>query len=560
MRKSITIGAQVTSGFALAIVLLVGLGYSGRSSLGRIGRGLDTAVSVTAPKIDLVGELRSGFQDMKAYAIKTQFRFVANHLTQANTKVGAELACSMCHEEESAGAGDQGMRAAAATVTHTVSNLQPLVTSEQGKKSLATVGTKVNEFVSLFGEYLSLCGKNRYDDAHAVLRDRMLPLVDEVDKVLDELRAEERTALKASASDAHDTVSHTQWVGILLVGASLLVAVGVLLIVQRSMRTLQSMAVELGEGAEGVAGASAQVSASSQSLAQGSSEQAASIEETSASSEEIRSMARKNSENSRLAVELVTQSQQKFVETNESLREMEVAMGQINTSSEKISKIIKVIDEIAFQTNILALNAAVEAARAGEAGMGFAVVADEVRNLAQRCAQAAKDTAALIEESIARSNDGKVKVDHVAAAIRTITEESAKVKTLVDEVSLGSQEQARGIEQIGKAIAQMEQVTQKSAANAEESASAAEELNAQCTSTRDIVGRLSAMVGGNGSGRKPAALLQGRAVAAMPRSATPASNHPAVYATVKHKSNGQSADFWRTANEAGGRDLPPEEF
>jgi len=165
----------------------------------------------------------------------------------------------------------------------------------------------------------------------------------------------------------------------------------------------------------------------------------------------------------------------------------------------KISKIIKVIDEIAFQTNILALNAAVEAARAGEAGMGFAVVADEVRNLAQRCAQAARDTADLIEGAISKSNDGKVKVDQVAAAIREITVESAKVRTLVDEVNLGSQEQARGIEQIGKAIGQMEQVTQKIAANAEESASAAEELNAQSETLRDVVDRLTALVGGGGN-------------------------------------------------------------
>jgi methyl-accepting chemotaxis protein/methyl-accepting chemotaxis protein-1 (serine sensor receptor) len=161
-----------------------------------------------------------------------------------------------------------------------------------------------------------------------------------------------------------------------------------------------------------------------------------------------------------------------------------------------VAKIIKVIDEIAFQTNILALNAAVEAARAGEAGMGFAVVADEVRNLAQRCAQAAKDTAALIEESIVKSNDGKTKVDQVAVAIRAITEDSAKVKTLVDEVSLGSQEQTRGIEQVAKALTQMEQVTQQSAANAEESAAAAEELTAQASTLMEVVHQLSSMVGG----------------------------------------------------------------
>jgi methyl-accepting chemotaxis protein/methyl-accepting chemotaxis protein-1 (serine sensor receptor) len=165
-----------------------------------------------------------------------------------------------------------------------------------------------------------------------------------------------------------------------------------------------------------------------------------------------------------------------------------------------VAKIIKVLDEIAFQTNILALNAAVEAARAGEAGMGFAVVADEVRNLAQRCAQAAKDTAALIEESIVKSNDGKTKVDQVAVAIRAITEESAKVKTLVDEVSLGSQEQTRGIEQVAKALTQMEQVTQQSAAHAEESAAAAEELTAQASTLMEVVHQLSAMVGGLGGG------------------------------------------------------------
>jgi methyl-accepting chemotaxis protein/methyl-accepting chemotaxis protein-1 (serine sensor receptor) len=244
-----------------------------------------------------------------------------------------------------------------------------------------------------------------------------------------------------------------------------------------------------------VASAASQISSSSQSLAQGSSEQAASLEETSASGEEINSMAHKNMENSSAAAELVTGSQLKFVQTNQSLEQMVVAMEEINTQSGKISKIIKVIDEIAFQTNILALNAAVEAARAGEAGMGFAVVADEVRNLAQRCAQAAKDTETLIAESISKSGEGKSKVDQVAAAIRSISEESNKVKLLVDEVNVGSQEQSRGFQQIAKALTQMDQVTQQTAASAEESAAAAKELTSQAETLENILGRLTSMVG-----------------------------------------------------------------
>ncbi len=261
-------------------------------------------------------------------------------------------------------------------------------------------------------------------------------------------------------------------------------------------QALNRIISELSEGAEQVASAAGQVASASQSLAQGSSEQAASLEETSSSSEEINSMARKNTDNCRSAADLVSSSQRKFVDTNQALEQTVVAMGEINAQSGRISKIIKTIDEIAFQTNILALNAAVEAARAGEAGMGFAVVADEVRNLAQRAAQAAKDTSSLIEESISKSNDGKTKVDQVASAIQSLTEEAATIKTLVDEVNLGSQEQARGIEQIVKAISQMEQVTQKTAANAEESASAAEELTAQSETVKDVVGRLTSMVSG----------------------------------------------------------------
>jgi methyl-accepting chemotaxis protein len=204
-------------------------------------------------------------------------------------------------------------------------------------------------------------------------------------------------------------------------------------------------------------------------------------------------------------------------DANHNLEEMVQSMKEINTSSEKISKIIRVIDEIAFQTNILALNAAVEAARAGEAGMGFAVVADEVRNLAHRSAQAAKDTAALIEESIAKSTEGNKKLQLVAGSIQQVTGSSTQVKVLVDEVDVGSQEQSRGIEQIASAVTQMETVTQRSAASAEESAAASEELAAQAQTLLDVVEKMRQMVGGTattGLEKATGAQLSSRASAA----------------------------------------------
>ena len=203
-------------------------------------------------------------------------------------------------------------------------------------------------------------------------------------------------------------------------------------------------------------------------------------------------MTRKNAENSESSAKLMGDMAGQVADGNRKLNDMVASMSEINASSEKISKIIKTIDEIAFQTNILALNAAVEAARAGEAGMGFAVVADEVRNLAQRCAQAARDTAGLIEESVGKSHEGSRKLDEVAKAIAAITKDAEQVKVLVDEVHVGSQEQARGLEQISKAVLQMEQLTQKTAANAEQSAAAGEQLNGQADTLREMVGQLTA--------------------------------------------------------------------
>jgi len=259
---------------------------------------------------------------------------------------------------------------------------------------------------------------------------------------------------------------------------------------------LQTIAEELAAGSSHIRLASDQLADSSQSLAEGATEQAASIEETSATTEEINAMTRQNADHSKAVTELMSETAGSVQEANQKLEQMVSSMQDITASSDRIAKIIKVIDEIAFQTNILALNAAVEAARAGEAGMGFAVVANEVRNLAQRSAQAAKDTTSLIEESIGTSRQGSARLGEVGKAVHRMTELSDKVKLLMDEVSAGSHEQAKGIEQITSAIRQMDEVTQRSAATAEESASAGNELRSDSESLDRIIGQLRVLMGG----------------------------------------------------------------
>jgi methyl-accepting chemotaxis protein len=262
-------------------------------------------------------------------------------------------------------------------------------------------------------------------------------------------------------------------------------------------RPLKLVADEIRDSATQVLHSSRLVSTSSLSLSQGATEQAGSLQETSASMEEMASMTRKNAENATQAATLVTSVARQVTESNAALAQMVGSMAAIKASSNEVAKIIKTIDEIAFQTNILALNAAVEAARAGEAGMGFAVVADEVRNLAQRSAQAARDTTGLIEESIARAQKGAGNVEEVATAIGAITESVARVKGIVEAVREASHQQTQGIDQVSQAITRMESVTQTTAATAERSAAASEELNVQADRSTALVRRLQAMVGGS---------------------------------------------------------------
>ena len=289
---------------------------------------------------------------------------------------------------------------------------------------------------------------------------------------------------------------------ILLVGLIFLVlTIFVVVIFARSITIpINNVIAGLTEGSEQVSSASNQVASSSQQLAEGSSELAASLEETSSSMEEIASMARQNAQNSNQAKQMMSEANRIVEKVNKQMHELVAATGVIAKSSEETGKIIKTIDEIAFQTNLLALNAAVEAARAGEAGAGFAVVADEVRNLAMRSADAAKNTAQLIQNTISAVKNGSELTEAVTVGFNENMEISKKIAGIIDEITAASNEQSQGLEQVNTALSQMDQVTQTTAANSEESASASEELTSQAAELNVMVETLVHIVGGSSNG------------------------------------------------------------
>jgi hypothetical protein len=305
----------------------------------------------------------------------------------------------------------------------------------------------------------------------------------------------------------------------LLGGGVILIVTLILIAARRVTRPIVEVIDGLRTSSERIIGAAAQVHGASQTLASGSSQQAGSIEETSASLEEIAATTRSNADSANRAKILATEARSAAEAGAADMRGMSQAVADIKTSSAKIAKIIKTIDEIAFQTNILALNAAVEAARAGEAGAGFAVVADEVRSLARRASEAARETAASISEAIETTDRGVQISTQVEAGLQRIVEKVRSVDELSAEIAVSSREQTQGIGEVNEAVTQMDHVTQRNAATADETANAATELNHQAGSLQQAVGAL--------------VLLLGKDAAQKPASPPPAPPAPAAHSSAR---------------------------
>jgi methyl-accepting chemotaxis protein len=477
-----TIGKRLTLGFGILLLITLFLGVATWVKMNSISTSLTELTGESLPELTLAGNIRYQAAMLRI----TNFK----HVVYTDMAKKTELDGVAAADEKD--------------LSDMVAKYESFVNRDDKRVAYAKVTAALQAYTDAGHRLRDASKEGKADEIQAQLLNAGKVGNDFIASV-DTLRELAAKDSQESAKTIATTVTSSKATMIVMVCVAVFLTVAIAWLITRGIsHVLTRIVTELSAGADQTTAAAGQVSASSQSLAEGASEQAASLEETSASLEEMSSMTKRNADNAANAKDIAAGTRQAADTGASDMEEMTTAMNAIKTSSDGISKIIKTIDEIAFQTNLLALNAAVEAARAGEAGMGFAVVADEVRNLAQRSAQAAKETAAKIEDSIQKSANGVQISTKVAERLQEIVTKARQVDELVAEIATASKEQSQGIGQVNTAVSQMDKVTQSNAASAEESASAAEELNAQALTLKGVVADLQRLVGGRNGSSAPA--------------------------------------------------------
>jgi methyl-accepting chemotaxis protein/methyl-accepting chemotaxis protein-1 (serine sensor receptor) len=471
-----TFGKRLGLSLGASLLLTLVLGSTAWVYLSSLRDQVDAALGVEARKADLINEIRRNILG---------FRFGERGILLFTAANGAQKVQT----------SKEAFSTSMGQVTALIDELRPSLIAENDRQLVDEVSAAVKEYAGIQAQIPGMCASGRLKEALKIDMEQLVGPGSRALKAADSLRTRERIVQDDARIKASATLRSARSIVAVILILYVLIAGAAALVTTRGTRTMRSAVKNLLKSFERIRDAAARVSTGSDSLARDGAENAASLQQSAAGVEEITALASSNAERAHSAASLMDTVDRDVRRGNSTLEEMVLSMREIGESSDKVSKIIRVIEEIAFQTNILALNAAVEAARAGEAGLGFAVVASEVRSLAQRSAQAAQDTSALIEESIHRSSQGRTKLQGVSEVMGAITQSTSKIKAIVDEMNVGSQEEARGTQQISKALAQMNRMVQKSAATAQHGASASDELHRDADELDRVVMELGALMG-----------------------------------------------------------------
>ena len=474
MMSNWTISRRIIAGFITIVLITVGVGGFALWRLEWLGRNISDLADHTLPRVLTLREAANQSRDNLITTLQ-----IDPGSSERNTQLEQKLAAGTMRRDE------------------LLKSYEGMISDNEDRRLFDEVKRARDVMTASRTRALELLKENKVEESEKLQQDTVIPDYDKYLKAVDAAVAYIASRAKESADTAKGSaLLSVRLIGIALSLVLLLASLLAWLIIRSMNRALSNITLNLDQGALQTASAARQVSTASQTLASGASQQASSVEETSTSLEEMSSMVRATAENAEKAKGLASEARSVAENGSQTMSAMTRAMAAIDDSSAEVAKIVKNIDEIAFQTNILALNAAVEAARAGEAGAGFAVVADEVRSLAQRSAAAAKETADKIDIAITNSRKGSECTARVEESLAQIATRVTSTDSLVAEIATAAREQAQGIEQINTAIAQLDKISQSNSASAEESASAAEELDAQAQTLKDQVTKLRQLVGG----------------------------------------------------------------